>query len=129
MDQQSICLFLIDKGLLAQTVHTELVSVLGSDAVAYSTITKYLRQRKFPSILCDTLEEPPTTVFDCSILDALERQSFSCVQELLKLTRIPTATVRRYLMRSFGFVAKHLRWILQCLMATQKAQLAPLSDD
>jgi hypothetical protein len=43
MDQRTICLYLNRKELSAQTIHDELVKVLGSDAIAYSTVTSYLR--------------------------------------------------------------------------------------
>jgi hypothetical protein len=42
MDQRSIVLFLCLKRLSAKNVHTELVQVLGSDAIAYLTMTKYI---------------------------------------------------------------------------------------
>jgi hypothetical protein len=50
MDQRSVCLFLALKGLSAQAVDNELAAVLGANAIAYSTVTKYLRQRQFTSI-------------------------------------------------------------------------------
>jgi hypothetical protein len=53
MDQKSICLFLALKELSAPAVYNEFTIVFGADAIAYSTITKYLRQRQFPSILVD----------------------------------------------------------------------------
>jgi hypothetical protein len=43
MDQYSICLYLNRKGLSAHVIHDKLVQVIGSDAVAYSTITFYVR--------------------------------------------------------------------------------------
>jgi hypothetical protein len=45
MDHTSIFVFLYLKWLSAKAkyVHTELVQVLGSDAITYSTVTKYLR--------------------------------------------------------------------------------------
>jgi hypothetical protein len=43
MDQHSICLYLDTKGLSAHAIHDELVQVLGSEAIAYSTVTFYLR--------------------------------------------------------------------------------------
>jgi hypothetical protein len=45
MDQRSIYLFLAQKGLSARAVSSELTVVLGGDAIADSTIIKYLRQR------------------------------------------------------------------------------------
>jgi hypothetical protein len=56
MDQRSICLFLDRKGLSALEIHNELVAVLGTEAVADSTITRYLRQDHLPAIM----SEPPT---------------------------------------------------------------------
>jgi hypothetical protein len=35
----------------ARAIDNELTAVLGADAIAYSTVTKYLRQRQFTSIL------------------------------------------------------------------------------
>jgi hypothetical protein len=43
MDQRQIVVFLHLKGLSAKDVHTELVELLASDAIACSTVTKYMR--------------------------------------------------------------------------------------
>jgi hypothetical protein len=56
MDQRSICLFLALKELSAWAVDNKLTVVLGAEAIAYSTITEYLRQRQFTSILVDDPE-------------------------------------------------------------------------
>jgi hypothetical protein len=93
MDQRSICMFLAMKQLLAQAIHSKLVAVLGPDAIAYSTVIKYLRQRQFPSIPCEAPDEHPATVIDNAILDALDKQPFSSVQELAQLTCIPRSTL------------------------------------
>jgi hypothetical protein len=44
MDQRSIAVFLHLKGLSAKAkdVHTELLQVVGPDAIAYSTVRKYI---------------------------------------------------------------------------------------
>jgi hypothetical protein len=42
MDQCTSYLYLNRKGLSAQAIHDELVQVLGSDAIAYSTVISYL---------------------------------------------------------------------------------------
>jgi hypothetical protein len=73
MEQRSVCLFLAVKGLLVRAIHDELAAVLGPDAIAYSTVTKYLRQKQFRSILVDPPEEPATIVIDQAILDAFEQ--------------------------------------------------------
>jgi hypothetical protein len=106
-------LFLALKGLSARAIHDELTAVLGPDAIAYSTATKYLRQKQFPSIPVNSPEEPATAVIDQAILDAFEQEPFSSIRELAKLTCIPTTTVHRHLTQSLGFVVKHLRWVPQ----------------
>jgi hypothetical protein len=45
MNQRSICLFLALKELSATAIDNKLTAVLGADAITYSTVTKYLRQR------------------------------------------------------------------------------------
>jgi hypothetical protein len=122
MDQRSICSFLTVKGFSAQTIHKELVTVLGPDAIAFFTVTRYLRQRQFPSVPCGRSEEPPNTVIENTILDALEKPPFSSIRELAKLTCIPTITVHQHLTQLLGFVVKHLRWVLQSRKEAQKAQ-------
>jgi hypothetical protein len=64
MEQRSACLLLALKRLSARAIHDELTAVLGLDAITYSTVTKYLRQKQFPSILVDRPEEPAATVID-----------------------------------------------------------------
>jgi hypothetical protein len=128
MDQRSICLFLAMKGLSARDVHNELVAVLGPDAIAYSTVTNYLRQWPFPAISSEPSDEPPTSIIDDAILDAFDKQSFSSVRKLAKLTCIPNTTVYRHLTRSLGFVVKNLRWVPHTSTDTQKAQRITLSN-
>jgi hypothetical protein len=128
MDQRSIRLFLAMKGLSAKDVHNELVAVLGPDAIAYSSVTSYPRQRQFPAISSEPSDEPPTAIIDGAILDALDKQPFFSVKELAKLTCIPTKMVYRLLTRSLGFVVKHLRWVPHTLTETQKAQRITLSN-
>jgi hypothetical protein len=58
MDLRSICLFLAMKRLSAQAIDNELVAVLRPDAIGYSTVTNYLRQRFLPSTFRETPDEP-----------------------------------------------------------------------
>jgi hypothetical protein len=122
MDQRSICLFLAIKRLPTRAIYNELVAVLGPDAIGYSTATTCLRQRHFPSTLRDTPDEPTATVIDKTILDSLEKQSFSSIRELAQLICIPRSTVHRHLTQSLGFVVKHLRWVPHSLTPARKAQ-------
>jgi hypothetical protein len=43
MDQCTICLYLNGKGLSAKEIHDKLVQIIGFNAIAYSTMTSYLR--------------------------------------------------------------------------------------
>jgi hypothetical protein len=128
MDQRSICLFLAIKRRSAQAIHNEHVTVHCSDAIACSTVAKYLRQWQFPSVPCHPSEEPSNTVIDNAIFDGLEKQPFSSIRELAKLACIPTTTVHRHLTRPLGFVAKHLRWVPHTLTDTETAQGLTLSN-
>jgi hypothetical protein len=121
MDQRSICIFLAMKGLSFRDIHNELIAVLGPDATAYSTVTKYLRQRHLWALSSDTPDKSPTKIIDDAILDALARQPFSSIRELAKLTCIATSTVYRHLTRWLGFIVKHLRWVRHCSTDTQNA--------
>jgi hypothetical protein len=114
MDQPSICLFLALKGLSARDVHIELVAVLGLDVIGSSTVTRYLPQRGFPVIFPKPSDEPPTTIIDGAILEAVHKQPFSSLRELAKLTCIPATPVHRQLTKSLRLVLKHLRGIPTC---------------
>jgi hypothetical protein len=104
-----VCLFLALRGFSARVLDNELTAVLGADAIAYSTVTKYLRQRQFTSILIDVPEEPTTIIIDQTILNALEHYPFSSTRELARPTCIPTTVVHQHITQSLGFVVKHLR--------------------
>jgi hypothetical protein len=74
MDQRSICVFLTKKGLPALGIHHELVAVLGVEGRTYSTITRYLRQHHISAISSEPSGDPPITIIDDAILDALDKQ-------------------------------------------------------
>ena len=62
MDQRSIVLFLDRKGLKATDIHNELVAVLDSDAVSYSTVTRYLREGRLA--LKESKEQEKKKLYD-----------------------------------------------------------------
>jgi hypothetical protein len=94
----------------ARAVSNELTAVLGADAIAYSTVTKYLRQRQFTFIIVDLPpEEPGTIVIDHTILNAFEQYQFSSIREPAGFVCIPITTVHRHIAQSLGVVVKHLR--------------------
>jgi hypothetical protein len=119
MDQCSICLYLNRKGLSAHAIHDELVQVLGSDAIACSTITFYLRASHWTAGKEEQHSDPPLDIIDKAILQALDQTPFASVRELAKAMCISTTTVWRRLTRSLGFVVKHLHWIPHGLTEAQ----------
>jgi hypothetical protein len=127
MNEGSIGLFIARKGLSALEIHNELIAVLGPEAVAYSTITKYRRQRHFPTILSEPAEEPPLTIIDGAILDALDKQPLSSIRELVKFICAPMTTVSRHLTSSFGFIVKHRQWIPHQETEAQRTERVTLS--
>jgi hypothetical protein len=99
MDERSFCLFLAIKGLSAREVHSELVAVLGLDVIGDSTVSRYLRQQQFLATSPEPSNEPRTIIIEDAILEALDKQPFSSLRELAKLTCISTTTVCRHLTR------------------------------
>jgi hypothetical protein len=108
-------------------IHEDLVRVrvrvLGENAAAYSTVTKYVRGGKFPP-KNDRPPSQPLTLepgpVDQAILTALADYLFSSVRELSRLTCLPRSTVHRSLTDSLHFRIQHLRWIPQLLNPEQK---------
>jgi hypothetical protein len=93
-------------------VDNDLVVTLGSDAKSSSSVTRFLREAKFPS------PNPPTTLseenpslddYNESILLALTEQAFASVCQLSRLTHLPRSTVDRRLTQSIEFHVRHLR--------------------
>jgi hypothetical protein len=99
MDQRSVYEFLAIKGISAQAIGSELVAVIGPDAIAHSTVTKSPRQRQPRAFPCQGSEQPSAAIIEDSILDALDSQPFSSIRELGKLTCIPATAIHRHLAR------------------------------
>jgi hypothetical protein len=128
VDERSICLFLAMMGLSVREAQNKLEAVLGFDVIGSSIITRYLQQRQFPASSRKPSDEPPTTIIDDAIPEALDKQPFSSVKELATLTCIPTTPVYRHLRRSLGFVLKQLRSVPDTLTDTQTARRVTLSN-
>jgi hypothetical protein len=77
-------------------IHDDLVRVLGENAVAYSTVTKYVCGKKFPP-KNDGPPSPPMTIepgpVDQAILTTLADHPFSSVRELSRVTCLLRSTV------------------------------------
>jgi hypothetical protein len=81
MDQKPIALYLRRKGMTLDAIHDDLVRMLGKDAVAYSTVTKYAcnvqfsrRKEATPPEALDVERSP----VDEAILTALAEFPFPC---------------------------------------------------
>jgi hypothetical protein len=120
MDQRSICLYVNGKGLSPHAIHDEFVQVLGSDAVAYSTVTFYLRASHWTAGKEEQHSGPPPNVIENTILQALDQTPFASVPEFENATCISTAIVWRRLTRSLGFTVKHLQWVPHSLTEAQR---------
>jgi hypothetical protein len=111
LDQRSIAVFLHMKGLSVKDIHTKLVQVHGSDAIAYSTVTKYLRSdivlQNEPGVE-NRAEDQGFSIRDNAILEAFEIISFASIRQIAKMTFIPPTTVFRHLMKLLHFVLKRL---------------------
>jgi hypothetical protein len=107
-----------------------IVATFGPDAVSCSSVTRYLREARFPP---SKPEPHPADVqrdlddSDQVVLVALEDNPFASVQQLSRLTYLPSMTVDRRLTQSLGFVARRLRWVPHALSDAQKGERVNLS--
>jgi hypothetical protein len=119
MDQRTICLYLSRKGFSAYAIHEELVQLIGSDAITYSTVTYHLRASRWTAQTEERHSDPPLDVVDNTILEALDQTPFASLRELAKAACIPCTIVWRRLTKSLGFVVKHLHWVPHSLTDAQ----------
>jgi hypothetical protein len=87
------------------------VQLLGSDAIAYSTVTYHLRASCWTAHTEERHSDLSLDLIDNAVLEALDQTQFASVRELAKPTCIPRTIVWRRLTESLGFVVKHLYWV------------------
>jgi hypothetical protein len=89
--------------MAVDAIHDDLVRMLGKDAVAYSTVTKYARSAQF-SEAPDVGRSP----VDEAILRALAEFLFlfSSVREPSRRICLPRSTMHRYLTQSLRFTSR-----------------------
>jgi AraC-like DNA-binding protein len=125
MDRRSSAIYLDLKGLSVRAIHEDIVTTLGADAMAYSTVTCYLREtRFFPSadrIASGPIPEMPDDA-DEAILSAFAEMPFASVRQLAQFTHLSPATVSRRLTQSLGFTVRHFRWVSHLLSDAQKLE-------
>jgi hypothetical protein len=107
--------FLQVKGRSAKTrdIHTEVVQVLASDAISYSTVTKHMRNdiilQNEPEAE-DRAEDQGFSITGNPILKALEMMPFVSVRQILKMAIIPPTLAYRRLTKSLHFFLRQLFW-------------------
>jgi hypothetical protein len=130
MTQGPIVAYLSLKGIAACETHDDIVATLRPDAMSYGSVTRYLREARFPP---SKPEPHPAEVqrdlddSDQAILAALEDSPFASVRQLFRLTHLPSTAVYRRLTQSLGFVAGHLRWVPHALSDAQEGERVNLS--
>jgi hypothetical protein len=114
MNQRSIVEFLHVKELStkAKDIHTELVQVLGPDAIAYSTVAKDIRNNMILQNEPEAnhrAEDHGFSITDNVILEGFETMSFAPIRQIAKTNFITPTTGFHRLTRSLQFVLKRLR--------------------
>jgi hypothetical protein len=125
MDQTPIVLYLRMKGTAVDAIHDNFARMLGKDAVAYSTVTRYARSAQFSGGKESIPPEAPDverSPVDGAILMTLAEFPFSSVRKLSRMICLPRSTVHshRHLTQSLRFTVRHLRWVPHFLTAEQK---------
>jgi hypothetical protein len=115
MDQKPIILYLWMKWMALDSIHDDLIRMLGKDAVAYLTVTKCARSPQFSGRKEATPPEAPDverSPVDEGMLTALAEFPFpflfSSVRELSRGICLPRSPVHRYLTQSFRFTVRYL---------------------
>jgi hypothetical protein len=114
----------------AREIHDDIVATLGPDAVSYSSVTRYLREARFPPSKPEPHPVDSQRDLDDSnqvFLVALEDHTFASVRQPSRLTHLSSTTVYCRLTQLLGFVAHHLRWVPQALSDAQKGERVNLS--
>jgi hypothetical protein len=130
MTRRPIAVYFSLKEMSVREIHDEIVTTLGPDAVSSSSVTRYLREARFPPSKPEPHPAGVQRDFDDSnqaILAALEDSPFASVRQLSRLTHLPSATVYRRLTKSLGFGARHLQWVPHALSDAQKDERVNLS--
>jgi hypothetical protein len=105
MDLRSIVLSLRLKGMNGHEIHDDLVTMLADDAIAYSTVTRRLRQERllrFSEPRHDLTDDPQVDETDQAILPAFTIQPFGSVRDIAPLTCLSCSTVHSHFTRSLG---------------------------
>jgi hypothetical protein len=98
--------------------------------VSYSSVTRYLREARFPPSKTEPHPADVQRDLDDShqaILAALADSPSASVRPLSRLTHLPSTIVYRCLTQSLGFVARHLRQVPHALSDAQKGERVNLS--
>jgi hypothetical protein len=123
-------MYLARKGLSAMEISNDLVVTLGLDAMGSGSVTRFLREAKFASPNPPTPfseENPSIDDSNEAILLALTEQPFTSVRQLSRLTHLPSCTIYRRLMQSFGLHMRYLRWVPHRLTTAPKSNRIELS--
>jgi hypothetical protein len=95
----------------ASEIHDDIMATVGPDAAPYSSVTRDLREARFPP---SKPEPHPADVqrylddSDQTILAALEDNLFASVRQHSRLAHLHSTTVYRHVTQSLGFVARQL---------------------
>jgi hypothetical protein len=103
MHQRTIAFDLRIKGLSAEAIVQDVGATFGTEAVAYSTVTRWLRTPKFAGQderAHDEAELTGTELFGKAIMKAIRDNPLSPVRELSRLACLSRSTVHRHLTES-----------------------------
>jgi hypothetical protein len=130
MTQRPIVAYFSPKGTSARQIHDDIVDTLGPDALSYSSVIRDLREARF---LPSKSEPHPADIqrnlrdSDQIILSALEDSPFAPLQNVSRLTHLPSTTVYRRLTQLLGFMWRRFRSVPHALSDAQKGERVNLS--
>jgi histone-lysine N-methyltransferase SETMAR len=111
--------FLHDENLPANSIHQHLVELFGEKVMAYSTITRTLREMRWtgPGIQNGRL---PNFSIDATILRVLNRDPIASIREIVRKARLPASTTYYVLTTRMGCNYRRYRLVPHNLSAQQR---------
>jgi hypothetical protein len=104
MEIESITLYLAKKHLETIPIHAEISNVLGEGTVGHSSVTRFLRKRRFaPTEEPETKEPEP---IDNVILHTFDEQPFAPLWQFARRILIPMTTVPHHLVNTMRYKLK-----------------------
>jgi hypothetical protein len=133
LDQKSIVLYLVRKGIDTTAIHQQnRFATFGIGAEPCPAMIRILRGTlfMFEQLLAqEPALEPQPSVLDLVVTQAVNNDPFVSVLQLAPRTCVPNSAALRHLVNTIRFTMMHLRWVPHALSQNQKQARLEMSKN